>query len=74
MTMTLYSLLDTHNGYAPPIPFTNDEIAKRYFLEMRKENITVKYSPQDFSIWSIGEFDSETGEIKATEKRCLERG
>lgn len=74
MTLTLYSLKDEHNGYAAPIPFANDEIARRWFKEMKAENITVKYSPGDFSIWKIGEFDSETGRFTDTKHNLIERG
>lgn len=63
MTLNLYSLKDELNGFAPPIPFNNDEIAKRYFKEMCAENITIKHSPEDFSIWKIGEFHSQSGTI-----------
>ena len=63
LILNMYALKDELNGFAPPIPFNNDEIAKRYFKEMCAENITVKYSPMDFSIWHIGEFNTTTGTI-----------
>lgn len=73
MKMKLYALKDEHTGYAPPTVFPNEEVAKRWFKEMKTENITVKLSPSDFSLWQIGEYDSETGEIEQ-EKKLIERG
>lgn len=61
--LQFYSIKDELNGFTPPIPFPNDEVAKRYFKEMCAENITMKHSPQDFSIWHIGEFNIKTGTI-----------
>lgn len=63
LILRLYALKDELNGFAPPIPFNNDDIAKRYFKEMCAENITVKYSPIDFSIWHIGEYNTATGTL-----------
>lgn len=75
MTLQMYAIKDEHNGFTPPIPFTKDEIAKRYFNEMLNENITMKYAPKDFSIWQVGEYDSDTGNYKDLEhNRLIERG
>lgn len=69
MIMKLYSLKDRLNGLTPPIPLANDEVAQRWFKEMRTENLTVKMSPEDFSLWYMGEFNTETGEITDNENR-----
>ena len=64
MTLKLFSIKDKHNGFIPPIPFPNEEVAQRWYKEMRAENITMKYSPEDFSLWEIGMWDSDTGIIE----------
>ena len=67
--MRLYSLKDRLNGYTPPIPFAMDEVAQRWFKEMMSENTTVKLSPDDFSLWYMGEFNTDTGELTDNENR-----
>lgn len=73
MILKTYAIKDEHNGYATPIPFPNDETAKRYFREMQQENITIRYTPEDFSIWRLGTFNTETGETQ-NNVTLLERG
>ena len=63
MIMQLYSIKDRLQGFIPPVPFTNEQIAQRWYKEMLGENLTMKMSPEDFSLYYIGEWDSETGEI-----------
>ena len=69
MTMKMYSLKDRLNGFTTPIPLASDEVAERWFMEMRTENITVKLNPQDFELWYMGEFDTETGVMTDNENR-----
>lgn len=65
MILELYSLRDRAQGYTTPIPFANKDVADRWFKEMRAENITVKLSPEDFELYSMGTFDTETGKIES---------
>lgn len=74
LVLKLYAIKDELNGFAPPIPFNNDEIAKRYFKEMCQENITLRISPKDFSIWKIAEYDTANGTITTNNPILLERG
>lgn len=69
MIMRLYSLKDRLNGFTPAIPFAMDEVAQRWFKEMISENTTVRLSPDDFSLWYMGEFNTDTGEITDNENR-----
>ena len=73
MTLKMYAIKDELNGFAPPIPMANVEVAKRYFREMLQGNNTMKIEPKDFSIWAMGTFNTETGEM-TTEVNLLERG
>lgn len=73
MTLPMYAIKDELNGFAPPIPMANDDVAKRYFREMLQGNSTMKIEPKDFSIWAIGSFDTETGETE-NNVILLERG
>ena len=62
-TIPLYSIRDRHVGFTPPIPMENNEYAKRYFKTQVLENPTMKDSPEDFTIWIIGEYETATGQI-----------
>lgn len=73
MIINIYAIKDELNGFTTAIPFPNDETAKRYFREQKKENLSVKITPEDYSIWKLGEFDNETGETK-NNVQLLERG
>lgn len=76
MTMTLYALKDELNGFTSPIPFMNEELAKRYLKDQVMTNPTVKNTPEDFSIWRLGEFDTDTGAWTQSNKsvELVERG
>lgn len=73
MKLSMYAIKDELNGFTTPIPFPNDEIAKRYLLDQVKENPTIKNSPKDFSIWHIGEFETEQGRMLPGENKLIER-
>lgn len=76
MILNMYSIKDELNGFAPPIPINNDEVAKRYFREQLANNPTFKLSPKDFSIWKVGEFATQEGTLANTlvGPELLERG
>ena len=59
MIISIYSINDALNGFASPTLQNNDAAAMRSFAEVFKD----VYSPADYSLWKIGSFDTETGEI-----------
>lgn len=61
MMLDMYALKDELNGFTSPIPFMNEELAKRYLKDQYLSNPTVKNTPEDFSLWYMGSFDTETG-------------
>lgn len=73
MILRMYAMKDELNGFVPPIPFPNDEIAKRYLKDNVESNPTVKNTPEDFSIWYLGEFDTELGRMIPNENKLIER-
>lgn len=73
MTINMYSIKDELNGYTTPIPIANDELAKRYFKEQINTNTMIKNSKEDFSIWRMGRYNSETGEYKNEVPQLIER-
>lgn len=61
MIMEMYSIKDRLQGFIPPVPFANEQIAQRWYKEMLAENLTMKMAPQDFGLWYLGTWDNETG-------------
>ena len=61
MKLTMYAIKDELNGFTCPIPIVSDEIAERYFKDQMIGNPTMTNTPKDFSLWKVGEFDSDTG-------------
>ena len=74
MTLKMYTIKDELNGHTAPIPLNNDETAKRYFAEIKRTNPQVVTEPKDFSIWYIGDFETETGIMIPNEPKLIERG
>lgn len=59
MIISIYSIQDALNGFGSPTLQNNDAAAYRSFAEVFKD----VYSPQDYSLWKLGSFDTETGEL-----------
>lgn len=59
MIISLYSINDALNGFMSPTLQNNDAAAMRSFAEVFKD----VYSPADYSLFKIGSFDTDTGEI-----------
>lgn len=59
MIYSIYSIQDALTGFNAPTLQANDAAAMRSFAEVFKE----VYSPSDYSLWKIGQFDTNTGEL-----------
>lgn len=73
MILRMYAIKDELNGFTSPIPFNNDEIAKRYLKDQYESNPTVKNTAKDFSIWYLGEYDTELGRMLPNDNKLIER-
>ena len=71
MILKMYALKDELNGFTPVIPFTSDELAKRYLKDQYESNPTVKNTPADFSIWYIASYDTDTGILSQSDQPTL---
>lgn len=64
-------------AFAPPMPFEDEDNAKRFFQYKQHTDEFMKVAPNDYSMWKIGEMDLKTGEIFPTETKypvLIERG
>ena len=73
MILHMYALKDELNGFTAPIPLPNLEMAKRYLKDQALSNPTVSNTPEDFSIWFIGDYDTELGRMIPDEITLVER-
>jgi len=69
MKQEIYSIRDAKaDNYGTPFFMNNEGLALRAFNDLAQdESSTVHNHPEDFSLYHIGIFDSESGEVKATE-------
>lgn len=66
MKLPLYSIRDTKAGsFQSPTVSSNDVTIARAFAEtvMNKRDPIIAFSPSDFDLYCVGEFDLETGLI-----------
>ncbi len=69
MSKKIYAIRDNKIGsFAPPCLFDNDATAIRAFgdLVSRDKDSLMYLHPEDFSLWSLGEFETENGSIVQT--------
>ena len=82
MILHMYGLKDRINGYGAPIPFVTEtkeqaeELAKRDFMERFQTHTTVHYAPEDFELWYLGNFDTNSGTFvqKKDDIKCIMKG
>lgn len=64
MKFGLYAIRDVHTGFLSPVPESNDNVAIRNFAHAVMNDKSVMNShPEHFSLYKIGEFESDNGQI-----------
>lgn len=72
MILKAYSIKDDKVGYYAPTYEQNDKLAMRVFQSLYKDNNSMISSyPADFSLYSVGEFDTDTGKLTPCEPKFL---
>lgn len=62
MTMKLYSIFDRKScQWQYPVPDTNDDTAVRNVAMSLSSQSLLAFSPSDFDLYAVGEFDNESG-------------
>uniref|UniRef100_A0AAU8B0Q4 Nonstructural protein n=1 Tax=Dulem virus 157 TaxID=3145634 RepID=A0AAU8B0Q4_9VIRU len=65
MKYPIYVIRDIKTTYLTPTIDFNDASAMRNFSHVLKQEGSVLHSsPQDYSLWKIGVFDNETGDLE----------
>lgn len=63
MIYPVYSIKDHKVGYMPPTVDQNDGSAIRNFSYAVNSGGIMNYSPNDFDLFKIGDFDDEKGKM-----------
>ena len=64
MILEFYAVKDElANNYLAPTLMSNEDMAKRQFKSQINNIPLWKDNPADFSLWRLGTFDDESGEI-----------
>lgn len=63
MKVGLYSIQDANAGFMSPVVDLNDATAMRNFASQVSNNDVMKKFSNEFTLYKIGEFDTESGLI-----------
>lgn len=63
MKQPLYCIRDVKVGFMAPTPDMSDQSAIRNFSYAINGDGIMNYSPKDFDLYKVGEFDTDTGQI-----------
>lgn len=76
MEKLVYCLKDTKAGFLSPTLSDSDATAIRSFslLVNDKRETLVAQCPEDFELYALGSFDSNTGILHSSEPRFVARG
>lgn len=65
MKRPVYVIRDALNGFGSPFIDSNDFSAKRNFaFAVNNNGDTMSFSPKDYDLYKLGEFDHETGSFE----------
>lgn len=75
MRYNLCAILDAKLGeYGPPMAFQKSGQAVRQFgdeVQRQDKNNQMYTHPEDFTLWHVGDYESETGEVFTQAPRLL---
>lgn len=72
MKCYVYSVRDVRTGFLTPTVEVSDQVAKRNFEHAIASGPSLFTShPEDYSLWCIGAFDTDSGEISSVIPGCL---
>jgi len=73
MRISLYTIFDSKAGaYLPPFTSVNDATALRSFESaIQQEDHDFNRHAEDYSLWTIGTFDQDKGELRVQKLLCI---
>lgn len=75
MIYGVYTVRDEASGLFMSVQTNdNNDVALRSFDYAMQSNDLMKFRPEDFSLWYIGDYDNTTGVLTAKDPMILKRG
>lgn len=75
MIFRVYSMRDELTGYIQPTFELSDNVAVRNFsFALNKKDSILYANPKHFDLYCIGEFDTDTGQLKSFEPELIVTG
>jgi hypothetical protein len=74
MKLELYAFRDKFNGFGGIQMYTNEPTAIRDFAQRVNNVPDMVFCPSDYDLYKIGEYDSETAEIKPLLPKMITTG
>lgn len=71
MVYPLYSIKDDLTGYSIPFASDNDATGMRGFNEYISMNKMMSQNRNQFNLYHVGEFDTESGELHGSTPRYI---
>lgn len=75
MIFGVYTIRDEASGlFMAPQVSENNDVAIRSFDYAMQSNDLMKYKPEDFALYYVGDYDNTTGVLTAKDTIILKRG
>lgn len=71
MKIGIYAMKDNVTGFAQPSFFAYEAQATRDFAYGVNQPGLVNFRPEDYSLWYVGTFDSDTGVVESVDPKLL---
>lgn len=72
MILPLYSIKDKLDQFKQPFVDVNDSLVLRHLMNSLKEKNEFSLNPEDFILYKIGTFDTETGIVVSEIKHIVD--
>lgn len=74
MIINIYSIKDNVAGFLQPTYSLYEPQALRDFSFALNQPGLMNFKPEDYSLWHVGKFDTETGEITGVVPKLIVHG
>lgn len=72
MIKTLFSLKDKLSGFTDPFVDVNGPMCMRHIRNSLKQQSDFSLNPEDFELWQVGTFNTETGAFECDSKKLID--
>ena len=72
MKLNLYSIKDKQDQFKQPFVYVNDALVLRHLNNSLKDKNEFSLNPEDFILYRVGSFDTETGILESDIKHIVD--